>query len=112
MSSNINGLNGPSPPVGAGGGAGRAAGAVGTASEGAAAASAAAGSSPSEVQITDSANLLSTVARHLQSLPAVNEARVAQLRTAIENGSYTVHPGVIAAHLMQFEQSLAQISGG
>ena len=110
MSSNINGLNGPSPPVGAGGGAGRAAGASGTASESAAAA--AAGSSPSEVQITDSANLLSTVARHLQSLPAVNEARVAQLRTAIENGSYTVHPGVIAAHLMQFEQSLAQISGG
>ena len=110
MSSNINGLNGPSPPVGVGGGAGRAAGVPGTASEGAAAA--AAGSSPSEVQITDSANLLSTVARHLQSLPAVNEARVAQLRTAIENGSYTVHPGVIATHLMQFEQSLAQISGG
>jgi negative regulator of flagellin synthesis FlgM len=109
MSSNINGLNGPSLPVG---GAGRASGASATASEGAAAVTAASGSSPSEVQITASANLLATVARQLQSVPVVNEARVAQLRTAIENGSYTVQPEVIAAHLMQFEQSLAQISGG
>jgi negative regulator of flagellin synthesis FlgM len=109
MSSNINGLNGALPPVGVGGGASRTGA---TAGESAAAAASSAGSTPSEVQITDSANLLATVAQHLKSLPAVNEARVAQLRTAIDNGSYTVQPGVIAAHLMQFEQSLAQISGG
>ncbi len=109
MSSNINGLNGPSLPVGAGGGASRTSS---TAGESAAASALSAGSTPSEVQITDSANLLATVAQHLQSLPAVNEARVAQLRTAIANGSYTVQPGVVAAHLMQLEQSLAQISGG
>ncbi len=109
MSSNINGLNGPSLPVGAGGGAGRTSS---TAGESAAAATSSAGSTPSEVQITDSATLLSTVVQHLQSLPTVNAARVAQLRTAIANGSYTVQPGVIAAHLMQLEQTLAQISGG
>jgi anti-sigma28 factor (negative regulator of flagellin synthesis) len=45
-------------------------------------------------------------------MPAVNEARVAQFRSAIESGSYTVQSGHVAAQLMQLEHSLAQIVGG
>ncbi len=109
MSSNINGLNGALPPVGVGGGTSRTSA---TAGESAVAAASSAGSTPAEVQITDSANLLASVAQQLRSLPAVNEARVAQLRTAVDNGSYTVRPEEVATNLMQFEQSLAQLAAG
>jgi negative regulator of flagellin synthesis FlgM len=109
MSSKINGLNGPSSPVGARGGAHPTSGAAGADTAGA---SPSARSADSEVQITGSASLLASVAQQLQGMPSIDEARVAQFRTAIDNGSYTVQPGAVADHLMQLEQSLAQISGG
>ena len=108
MSSKINGLNGSSPAVDAGG-ARRAPETAGGQTSGASREATSAGS---DVHITDSANLLAGLAQHLRTLPAVDSARVAQFRTAIDNGRYTVQPGVVASHLMQFEQSLAQISGG
>ena len=109
MSSKINGLNGASPAVDAGAGTRRAPEtAVGLAS-GPAADSAAAGS---DVHITDSASLLAGLAQHLSALPAVDSARVATFQAAIDNGSYTVQPDVIATNLMQFEHALAQLSRG
>ena len=108
MSSKINGLNGASPAVDAGG-ARRAPETAGTQTPGSSAAATSAGS---EVHITDSANLLAGLVQHLRTLPAVDSPCVAQFRTAIDNGSYTVQPGLVASRLMQFEHSLAQISGG
>ncbi len=109
MSSKINGLSGASPAVDAGNGTRRAPDSAGGQSSGTAAASAAPGS---DVHITDSASLLAGLAQHLSSLPAVDSARVAKFQAAIDNGSYTVQPAVIATNLMQFEHSLAQLSGG
>ena len=42
-------------------------------------------------------------------LPAVNEQRVAQLRTAIEQGTYQVRPQHIADQLMSLERALNQL---
>lgn len=109
MSSKINGLSGASPAVDAGAGARRAPEPAGSQSAGAAGATHASGS---DVHITDSANLLSGLAQHLSTLPAVDQGRVAQLQSAIDSGNYTVQSSVVAGHLMQFEQTLAQIQGG
>ena len=109
MSSKINGLNGASPAVETGGGARRAAEAATGQASGSAAAAQAGGS---DVHITDSASFLSGVAQQLNSLPAVNSGRVAQLQSAIDSGTYTVQPHVVAGQLMQSEQTLAQIHGG
>lgn len=107
MSSKINGLGGASTNVGAGRRASKSRDAAGDSSS---AASSPAGEN--DVHITGSANLLSTLAQQLHTLPAVDEARVAQFRSAIEGGSYTVQPGNVADQLLQLEQSLAGITGG
>lgn len=109
MSSKINGLNGASPAVDAGGGPRRT---PETASSQVSGSSASTGSAGSDVHITDSANLLSGLVQHVRTLPAVDSARVAQFRAAIDSGTYSVQPSVVASHLMQFEQSLAQLSAG
>ena len=108
MANEINSLSGASAPVETGHRAGKARNAS-AATEGAASSAA---SAPSDVHITDSANLLSSLAQQLHNMPTVNEARVAQFRTAIESGSYTVRSGQVASQLMQLEHSLAQITGG
>lgn len=105
MPNKINSLIGTSTPVGAGGHAEKSR----DASSGS---SSAAGSSPGDVHITGSASMLAALEQQLRGLPAVNEARVAQFRTAIEGGSYTIHPGQVADQLMQIEHCLAQIGGG
>ena len=109
MASKINGLSGASPTVETGGGARRAAETANGQTSGSAAS---VPSSGSDVHITDSANFLSGLAQHLNSLPAVNAGRVAQLQSAIDSGTYTVQPHVVAGQLMQSEQALAQIHGG
>lgn len=65
-----------------------------------------------DVHITDSASQLASLEQTLLSLPAVDGARVAQLQTAIEQGTYTVQPQHIADQLIQLEQSLAELPGG
>lgn len=64
----------------------------------------------SDVHITDSASRLATLEQAVRGMPAVDDARVTQLRTAIEQGSYQVRPQHVADQLMQMEQSLAQLS--
>ncbi len=110
MASKIDSFSGAPASVEAGHRAGKARSATAAATSEAAAGSA--GSAPGDVHITDSANLLARLAQQLHAMPAVNEARVAQFRSAIESGSYTVQSGHVAAQLMQLEHSLAQIVGG
>lgn len=67
----------------------------------------AASGSGSPVRITDQARLLASLEQAVGSLPEVNEARVAEIRTAIDEGRYQVHPERIADKLLRTEQELA-----
>jgi len=66
-------------------------------------------STPESVHITDVASQLAALEQAVRDLPAVDAARVATLRTAIEQGTYTVSPDRIADHLTQLEQSLESL---
>jgi len=66
--------------------------------------------SPSgQVQISDTAAKLASVEQSLRDSPAVDSARVAQLRSAIEQGTYTVNSEHVATQLMQMERALARL---
>lgn len=99
MSSKISGIDGgPASP-----GAGRVSQRNALESGGTAPASS---SAPESVHITDVASQLAALEQAVRDLPAVDGTRVATLRTAIEQGTYTVSPDRIADHLLQLEQSL------
>ena len=78
---------------------------------GARTASAAGAAEDQQVQITGAARQLAGLEQALRALPAVNEARIAQLRAAIDNGSYAVRPQHIAEQLLSLERALRG-SGG
>ena len=107
MSNKISGLNTSPTTLGTG----RSAGRPGEAGAGASVAPAAA-SPGSDVQITGSAAQLSALMQALRSQPAVDEARVSLLRSAIEQGRYTVQPQHVADRLMQLEQALGPLPQG
>jgi negative regulator of flagellin synthesis FlgM len=65
--------------------------------------------SQQDVQITGTARQLVDLEQKVRDLPAVNEQRVAQIRTAIEQGTYTVRPQHIADQLMSLERTLSQL---
>ena len=67
---------------------------------------AAAAQPAASVSITDSARQLAALEQAVKSMPAVNEARVATIRKAIQDGTYKVEPEKIADKLLQMEQSL------
>ena len=69
-------------------------------------AGASAPTSGSPIQITDQARQLAALEAAVQSMPVVNEARVAAIRLAIEQGSYEVAPERIADKLMKMETDL------
>lgn len=106
MANKISGLSSDPAPIGAG----RPANTVRDAATGssASAPNSSTGSS-GDVHITDSASQLASLEQTLRSMPAVDEARVMQARTAIEQGTYTVQPRQVADQLMQLEHSLAQL---
>jgi negative regulator of flagellin synthesis FlgM len=64
-----------------------------------------------DVTITDTASQLAALEQSLRDAPAVDQARVAQLQSAIEQGRYTVNPEQVATQLMQMERALAGLSG-
>jgi negative regulator of flagellin synthesis FlgM len=64
------------------------------------------------VRITGAANQLASLEQALRDLPAVDEARVAAVRAALEQGRYTILPQHIADQLMQLEQSLHKLATG
>jgi len=61
------------------------------------------------VQITGTARQLADLEQKVRDLPAVNAERVAQLRTSIEQGTYTVRPQHIADQLMSLERALSKL---
>jgi negative regulator of flagellin synthesis FlgM len=63
--------------------------------------------SASPVRITDQAKQLAALEQAVQTLPIVDEARVAAIRLAIERGEYEVSPERIATKLLQVESELA-----
>jgi negative regulator of flagellin synthesis FlgM len=62
--------------------------------------------SGSPVQITDQARKLASLEQAVQALPVINEARVAQIRDAIDEGRYQVNAERVADSLLRAEQEL------
>jgi negative regulator of flagellin synthesis FlgM len=61
----------------------------------------------SPVQITSQARQLAALEKAVNEVPVVNEARVAAIRTAIEQGQYEVNPERIADKLLRTERELS-----
>jgi negative regulator of flagellin synthesis FlgM len=106
MSNNINDLTGGGPTAGSSLPGTRAAPAVAPA---AGSAPAEATGSAGDVHITDTASFLASLEPALREAPAVDAARVAAVRTAIDQGHYSVHPQHIATQLLQIEHALGQL---
>ena len=77
-----------------------------TSSAGAAAQTPAAESGSSPVHITGAARRLAALEQAVHSAPVIDEARVAAVREALENGSYEISPQRIAAALLRMDQEL------
>ena len=60
------------------------------------------------VNLTSSAKLLERLDKTLASLPAVNAERVAEIKTAIENGEYEIDTKAIADAMIRFDRSLGE----
>ena len=58
------------------------------------------------VELTSSAKLLERLEKTLADLPAVDSARVAEVKAAIENGEYEIDADAIADAMIRFERSL------
>jgi negative regulator of flagellin synthesis FlgM len=65
-----------------------------------------------EVHITDTASQLVAIEQSLRDSPAVDSARVSSLRSAIEQGTYTVQPDHVATQLLQMERALRSVPDG
>ncbi|MDJ0813873.1 MAG: flagellar biosynthesis anti-sigma factor FlgM [Woeseiaceae bacterium] len=63
-------------------------------------------SSGDTVNLTSSAKLLERLEKTLATLPTVDESRVAEVKSAIENGDYEIDSGAIADAMLRFERSL------
>ena len=68
--------------------------------------SAEAGKAATPVQITDQARQLAALERAVSDAPVINEARVAAVRLAVEEGRYEVSPERVADKLLRMEQEL------
>ena len=60
----------------------------------------------SPVRITDQARQLASLEQTVHGLPIVNEAKIAAIRSAIEDGSYQVVPERIADKLLRMDREL------
>jgi negative regulator of flagellin synthesis FlgM len=63
-----------------------------------------------EVHITDTATHLASLEQALRDTPAVDPARVAALRNAIEQGTYTIRPVHIATRFLRIEHALGGLA--
>lgn len=105
MSSKISGVNGSQAvPVGAGRPVQRPQDAVSGGAQGSAGAN-----NSQDVQITGGARHLANLEQTLRDMPVVDETRVATIRSAIEQGTYTVRPEHVAERLLQVEHALSQL---
>ncbi len=58
------------------------------------------------VNLTNSAKLLERLDKSLASLPAVDAGRVAEIKSAIENGNYEIDADAIAEAMIRLDRSL------
>lgn len=58
------------------------------------------------VNLTSSAKLLQQLDKTLESLPAVDAERVAEIKSAIENGDYEIDSDAIADAMIRLDRSL------
>lgn len=63
-----------------------------------------------DLHITDTATRLAALEQRVRDLPAVDQARVDELRSAIEQGHYVVRPENVATRLLQMEQALKRLA--
>lgn len=103
MSNKINGLDGNRPSAVS---AGRSPSASDRAGGGASADSA--GSSES-VHITDAASHLAALDQAMRDQPAVDPARVAAVRDALDQGTYSISAQRVAESLLSLERSLTAL---
>jgi negative regulator of flagellin synthesis FlgM len=106
VSSKVGGVDGNSPSTAIG--AGRAVQRPQDAATGGTQNSQGSGGGGSSVQITGAARQLASLEQAVRDLPAVNDARVAQISNALEQGTYTVDARHIANQLIQTEKALAR----
>ncbi len=66
----------------------------------------AAASAGDKVNLTESAKLLERLDKSLASLPAVDAGRVAEIKSAIENGNYQIDADAIAEAMIRLDRSL------
>jgi negative regulator of flagellin synthesis FlgM len=110
VSSKIGGVDGSSSTAAVG--AGRAVQRPADAATGGAQSSNSSGGSDENVQITGTARQLNSLEQAVRDLPAVNESRVAQISSAIEQGTYSVNSKHIADQLMKMEKALGNLPDG
>lgn len=60
------------------------------------------------VNLTSSAKLLERLDKTLETLPAVNAERVAEIRTAIESGDYEIDSDAIADAMIRLDRSFGE----
>lgn len=60
------------------------------------------------VEVTSSGRLLESLEKSLKDLPAIDEARVAEVRTAIENGNYEIDSEALADAIIRFERGFGE----
>ena len=63
------------------------------------------------VHITGTARQLVELEQMVKDMPAVDEAKVARISAALEQGTYKVSSAKVADNLMQIEQALAPLTG-
>jgi negative regulator of flagellin synthesis FlgM len=107
--SKIGGVNGSSPSVAIG--AGRAVQRPQDAATGAQNPTSS-GGNDEDVQITGPARQLANLEQALKEMPAVNDARVAQISNSIEQGNYSVNSRHVADQLIQMEKALKGFADG
>ncbi len=73
---------------------------------GTAAPSAPAAPTADQVTLTGSARTLQKLSAALANAPVVDSAKVATIKQAVQNGSYTVNTGSVADKLLQYDSEL------
>jgi negative regulator of flagellin synthesis FlgM len=104
MSNKINGIDTKPVPLSGGQPVGRVKPAPGDAPKDSA-------SRSDGVRITDAARQIAVLEKAIADVPEVDQAKVAAVSTAIEQGRYQVEPQKIAQRLLRMEYDLAKASG-
>ena len=107
MSSKIGGVDSNSQTAAIG--AGRAVQRPQDAAAGGTQSSSTSSGSDENVQITGAARQLASLEQAVRDAPAVNTARVAQISTALAQGTYTINSQHIADQLVQSDKELAHL---